>query len=236
MAERLIVSQEEASFVQEINDIESKPGFQRLCTVPLIMNSHYEALPTIVAPMTHRRKMRTVLMDPNIEGALSLYPYDGIGIYDRKRFMDMGGFDATLKNIHWQFMDFGFRSHLWGEEISLSLHLKLLCEGEIPAENYTIEKSYRRFYLKNLAPVFRGDHAHLPLYRFPSFLAKSGEDILSSWNEFSEGRNWVKKNRFRWKHSAHDITNKWGVSKVNAPDSQTPLQTHNSGNEQENSP
>jgi len=234
MAERLVISQEEAAFVQEINDIESKPGFKRLCTVPLIMNSRYESLPTIVAPMTHRRKIRTVFMDPNFEGAPSLYPFYGIGIYDRKRFMETGGFDTTLKNTHWQFMDFGFRAHLWGEEISLSLHLKLLCEMEMPSENYTIENSYRRFYLKNFSPVFRGDHAHLPLYRFPSFLMKSGDDFFATWNEFNEGRNWVKTNRFRWKCGPHDVTKKWGPSGANGIKPPLPSQNNNPDIEQEN--
>ena len=204
MAERLSVSQEEDGESEE-----KKTGFRRLCTVPVIMNSRYEVLPTLSAPMTHYRKMRTVFMEPHIEGHLSLYPFDGIGIYDRQRFIQTGGFDITLKNTHWQFMDFGFRAHLWGEEIALSLQLKLLCEGDLPAEDYTIEESYRRFYLKNLAPVFRGDYAHLPLYRFPPFLFNSGEDIFAAWEEFSESRKWIKKNKFRWRCNAHSVTGRW---------------------------
>jgi len=201
MAERLCAIQEETA--------EKKGGFQRLCTVPVIINSRYEILPTLVAPVTHRRKMQTVFLEPRIEGNLSLYPFNGIGIYDRQRFIQTGGFDTTLQNTHWQFMDFGFRAHLWGEEIALSLHLKLLCEGDLPAEDYTIDKSYKRFYLKNLAPVYHGDYAHLPLYRFPPFFFSSGEDFTSAWKEFSEGRKWVTKNKFRWRSGARAITSRW---------------------------
>ena len=203
MAERLTANREET----ETGDV--KTGFKRLCTVPIIINSRYETLPTLAAPMTYRRKVRPVLMEPHFEGDLSLYPYAGIGIYDRQRFIQTGGFDITLKKPHWQLMDFGFRSHLWGEEIAFNFSFKLLYDGELPADDSTVEESYRRFYLKNLAPVFRGDYAHLPLYRFGSFLCRSGEDIFSAWGEFFESRNWIKKNKYRWRCDARDVTNRF---------------------------
>jgi len=205
MAERLSINQDETDN-KEINT-----GFKRLCTIPLIMNSNYEALPSLIAPMTKNRKIRTFFLDGQNEGDLSLYPFDGIGIYDRQRFINSGGFDTTLKQTHWQLMDFGFRAHLWGEEISLNLHFKLAYENELPLEDYSQGESYKRFYLKNIAPVFRSDHAHLPLYRFPGFLLKSGEDIISARNEFKEVRKWVTINKYRWKYDARAVINKWNA-------------------------
>jgi len=209
MAERL------TSGNKENDDAEKKTGFSRLCTVPVIVNTSYEVLPTLAAPMTQRRKMRTVFLEPNIDGQLSLYPFDGIGIYDRSRFIQMGGFDITIKNTLWQLMDFGFRSHLWGEEIALGHQIKLYCDSKLPVVDYTVDASYRRFYLKNLAPVFRGDYAHLPFYRFPSFLFKSGEDIFAAWDEFTKSRKWVRTNKFRWKCDARTVTRRWDNSAVN---------------------
>ena len=202
MAERLSVSSEE-------DEGNSKIGFKRLCTVPLLMNSNYEVLPVLAAPVTQQRRMTTHFFEPQTEEELSLYPFDGIGIYDRQRFIHLGGFDTTLKKLHWQLMDFGFRAFLWGEEIALNLHFKLSYDGELPSEDLTVEENYRRFYLKNLAPVFRRDYAHLPFYRFPSFFGKSGEDIFTAWEEFKECRRWVKKNRFRWKRDARGVTGIW---------------------------
>jgi len=209
MAERLSVNSEEDEGNSNI-----KIGFKRLCTVPLIMNSNYEILPVLVAPVTQHRKMKTHFFEPQTEEELSLYPFDGIGIYDRQRFIHLGGYDATLKKLHWQLMDFGFRAFLWGEEIALNQHFKLSYDGELPSEDFTVEENYRRFYLKNLAPVFRRDYAYLPFYRFLSFFGKSGEDIFTAWEEFKESRKWVKKNRFRWKRDARGVTGMWdNVSK-----------------------
>jgi len=204
MAERLNAIQE-----QPDKNGEKKIHIKRLCTVPIIANSRYETLPTLVTPITYRKIVRTTLMQPQMEGQISLYPFDGIGIYDRDRFILAGGFDAALKNTHWQLMDFGFRAHLWGEEIALSIQLKLLCEGEPIAQDKTVEESYRRFYLRNLAPVFSGGYAHLPLYRLPSFLIKSGEDIFTAWEEFFESRKWVMENKKNWKCDVHAITSLW---------------------------
>jgi len=208
MAERLSAGSEE----EDRNAGEKKAGFKRLCTVPVIMNSNYGILPTIISPMIKKRMIRTIFTDPANEGELSLYPFDGIGIYDRQRFIQIGGYDITLTNPHWQMMDFGFRSFLWGEEISLNLHFKISCEGEMPPEDMTVEESYRRFYLKNLAPVYKRDYAHLPLYKFLPFFNKSGEEFSAAWEEFKQSRNWVKKNKYRWKCDARSVTCMWDKS------------------------
>jgi hypothetical protein len=121
----------------------------------------------------------------------------------------MGGYDTAINNTHWQFMDFGFRACLWGEEISLSLHLKILSEKEFPAADFSADRGYRLFYLKNLAPVFRDGCAHLPLSRFLPFLFKSGEDLFSAWEEFSNIRKWVTENRHRFKGDDAAVISRW---------------------------
>ena len=192
-----------------INENNDKIEFKRLCTVPVIMNSSFVVFPSLSAPVIHRKKVQSVSIEPRNEGDLTLYPFDGIGIYDKQRFIHLGGYDTNLKKTYWQLMDFGFRSHLWGEEIALDLSLKLSYDNELPAEKLSLEENYRRFYLKNLAPVFRGDYAHLPLYRFFPFLHNSGEHLFSAWKEFKENREWIKKNKYRFKFDARGITGKW---------------------------
>ncbi|MDR2258870.1 MAG: hypothetical protein LBE14_06950 [Treponema sp.] len=204
MAERLAFTQEE---LKKIGDEKSR--FRRLCTVPAIQNSRFETLPTLIAPAVFKNRVKTLLFPPLEDGMPSLYPFDGVGIYDRERFIRLGGFDGTLTNTHWQFMDFGFRSWLWGEEIRSTQMVKISYDGEVPAADNTAEASYRRFYLKNLAPLFRGDYAHLPFRRFPAYFFKSGEDLFAAWENFSAGRRWVSLNRYRWKSDARTITDRW---------------------------
>jgi hypothetical protein len=204
MAERLHQSQEEMQKAEG----NSSP-FKRLCTVPVIQNTRCEILPTLIAPAVNRNMVKTLVFTPLKEGFPSLFPFDGVGIYDREKFIRLGGFDGTLKNPHWQLMDFGFRACLWGEEISVTQQIKLSYDGDVPAMDNTPEASYRRFYLKNLAPVFRGDYAHLPLRRFPGYIIRSGGDPISAWEEFASARRWVKTNCYRFRNDARAVTDLW---------------------------
>jgi hypothetical protein len=163
-----------------------------------------------MAPVVIKGRVKTIPLMPDREGQASLYPFDGIGIYDRERFERLGGFDKGLLSFYWQLMDFGFRSHLWGEEIAVNTAIKFSYEGTITPEDETTEDSFRRFYLKNLAPVFRGDHADLPLRRFPGFLLRLRLDIQSAWEEFSQARAWVRTNRYRFHCDARTVAELWG--------------------------
>jgi len=188
--------------------------FKRLCTVPVIQNSRFETIPTIKVPTWCQNKIATLFFNPKNEGLPSLYPFDWIGIYDRDRFIRLGGFDSTLKHKNWQLMDFGFRAWLWGEEISSTKTMKLSYDAGVPAEDHSVNTDYYRFYLKNLAPVFKGDFAHLPLRRFPGYALKAcgsrgTDNILSAWEDFSESRRWVKKNQYRWRYSPDTVTDCW---------------------------
>ena len=202
---------------------ENTRQFKRLCTAPLIQDGRSETIPTLITPAlipemngaisirtnkNSRTSIKTIPFIPQKEGHPSLYPFDGIGIYDRERFIRLGGFDSSIKNFYWQLMDFGFRSSLWGEEIAVTQLIKLSYEGAIPEEDSTAGEGYRWFFLKNLAPVFRGDYAHIPFARFPGYLKRRGH-LLAAWEEFSAARAWVKTNRFRFTSDARTITERW---------------------------
>jgi hypothetical protein len=192
--------------------LKAPPGTspcRRLCTVPVLQNSRMEILPTLITPALHKGSVRPLHDPPMREALPSLYPFDGVGIYDRDRFVRLGGFDGTLKSPYWQIMDFGFRAHLWGEDIRCTQLVRLSYDGEGEAENNTADASYRRFYLKNLAPVFRNEYAYIPLRFFPAFFFKSRLDPFSAWNEFSKGRTWVKVNRSHFRRDARILTGLW---------------------------
>jgi len=210
IAERLFIKAKE----NDCGEREKITGLQRLCTVPIIMNSNYEIFPSLSAPVTQKNTFHSLLLGPKIESSLTLYPFDGIGIYDRKRFINLGGYDTGIKEPHWQLMDFGFRSYLWGEEIALNHHSKLAYERDLPVENNSVNYDFRRFYLKNLAPLFRvtktaNNYAYLPFYRFFPFMIRSGEDFNAVWKEFKEARKWVNYNKYRFTCDAQTIMKKW---------------------------
>ena len=193
-------------------DNSEKSHYKRLCTVPVIQTARFETLPTLIAPALRRKKVETTLLNPTCEGLFSLYTSDGVGIYDRDRFIKLGGYDGGFTNVHWQLMDFGFRAYLWGEEITVTQTLRLSYESEIPTVDDSDGADYRRFYLKNLAPVFRGDCASLPLRRFPGFLLKTKGGVASGWEDFSECRRWVHKNQFRWRCDPKAFTGHWNFA------------------------
>jgi hypothetical protein len=199
MAERLLAGAQ-----------EEKNIFKRLCTTPLIQDARSETMPTLIVPALVPEKktgktIKTIPFVPLEEGQLTIYPFDGIGIYDRERFIRLNGFDPCIKNFYWQLMDFGFRSSLWGEEIASTKLIKLSYEGLVPEEDSTAGEDFLRFFLKNLAPVFKGDYAHIPLRRFPGYLKRRG-GLLTAWDEFSSARAWVKTNRFRFSTDARIMT------------------------------
>ncbi|MDR3167972.1 MAG: hypothetical protein LBT93_08510 [Treponema sp.] len=204
MADRLLLYPEEPD-----KGGDPVSSYKQLCTVPLIQNAHFEILPTIIVPALFRRTVKTHSFVPLREGMPTLYPFDGVGIYDRERFIRIGGFDSTLKSPHWQLMDFGFRAHLWGETIKGTQMIRLSYNGEAPAEDNTAEESYRRFYLKNLAPIFRGDTAHIPIRCFPGYFLRTGGDPFAAWEEFRRDRSWVKANRYFFRCDARAIADLW---------------------------
>ena len=193
---------------------EAKSPYKRLCTVPLIQDGRSETIPTLIAPAVISVKGRdnsttTIRLVPRREGLRSLYPFDGIGIYDRQRFIRLGGFDPAIKSFHWQLMDFGFRSNLWGEEIAATQLVKIAYEGAVPQEDSSTGKGYKRFFLKNIAPVFRGDYAHIPLRRFPAYFRKTESGFFNAWHEFTAARKWVETNRYRFSSDAKSIVERW---------------------------
>jgi hypothetical protein len=204
MLGRLCLSQEELKRMEE-----PVSRFRRLCTVPGLLNNRFETHPTLIVPTVYRRNVRTLVFTPRREGLPSLYPFDGVGIYDRERFIRLGGFDSRILNPHWQLMDFGFRSLLWGEEILVTQYIKLFCDGHLPVADSTVDEGYRRFYLKNIAPIFQTDHARLPWRRFPAYLSSSGWDIFGALEEFAEAGRWVRTNRFRWKRDVRMLDELW---------------------------
>lgn len=180
-----------------------------LCLAPFLSSSRGEAVPSATAPALHRANLKVLPLAPAKDGAKTLYPFDYCGIYSKERFIQSGGFDEEIPSPYWQKLDFGFRAWLWGEELRLSQALRVSYEEDPPTEDSTVDADYARFWLRNLAPIYKGDSAVIPASRYWSYLRTGGRGILRSLREFREASDWVRTNRFRFRSGASSLVDLW---------------------------
>jgi hypothetical protein len=221
IAGRLLARPPESAFPQAEGASGSKNACLRLCTTPTIQNSQFEVLPTTYAPLISGKKFDVLPFAPVKEASPTLYPFDASGVYDRERFINVGGFDPALDSPHWQLLDFGLRAWLWGEELRCTQQVRFSLSGGPLAENISAGESYLRFFLKNLAPVIEAPavdgpgkdgeaaSAHLPLRRFLSYLRNTAYGPLRAARTFSEIREWVDANSRRFVNDINRIAEFW---------------------------
>jgi hypothetical protein len=154
----------------------------------------------------------TVVPWQSVEAEMkSLFPFDFCGVYDRDKFLLIGGYDPEIGNPYWQKMDFGFRAFLWGEQIVCDTNLEVGYMGDVPLENSTPDTSYKVFYLKNIAVKYKNSFGVLPFRRCLPYMFHSDTGPLYSLKEFLTVRKWVKENRMRFKRDSRDLVGRWEV-------------------------
>jgi hypothetical protein len=195
----------------------SERTFQRIteaeavCAVPTVRSERGTVVPTVTAPAFYGAKFRTIAAQPGTQGE-TLYPFDYMGIYERARYVHLGGYDRTIVNSYWQLLDFGFRAYLWGERICVVSSLRVDATRPLPAVDTTLDAGYARFYLKNLAVRFVGDSGKLPRVRLLSLVGKGGLGPLDAIRLFREVQRWVKSHRYRYCQDARRVTELWEVT------------------------
>lgn len=189
-----------------IGDVSKNSLF---CAAPVLSGHKFDSLPVQMMPSLNKKQFQIQPLPCLKDLEPTIYPFDFTGIYNRAKFIEFGGFDSSIQNPFWQNADFGFRTHLWGEEIRIFHHLKIFYETEIPAENVIADVSYLRFYLKNLAPVLKSHGAILPLQRFFTFACKSRMNIFDSWLYFRSASQWISINGMKFKKDAASLVESW---------------------------
>ncbi|MDA3811454.1 MAG: hypothetical protein PF518_14140 [Spirochaetaceae bacterium] len=183
---------------------------ENLCTVPLLQNSKNETIPSCFAPAFIKGGgIKVIPLNAVRKYMAAIYPFDYCGIYDSEKFILSGGYDPLLLNPFWQKMDFGFRSHMWGEKIIANTAIKINYQNDIPFEDTTVDENYKLFFLKNLSIRYTGDAGYLPLSKFISYWLRTGSSLFSSISEYKLIRKWVKLNKYRFKCDARSITEFW---------------------------
>lgn len=180
-----------------------------LCAVPTLTGQRLETVPVCMVPAFSGKSVSVEPIPSARDQAPTVYAFDYAGVYDRERFMSLGGYDPAIENPHWQNLDFGFRAYLWGERLLISSALRLTYEGDIPREDITADASYITFYLKNLAPVFGKRGITLPRRAFWTLLAKGGLNIFEALGLFSRISRWLSANQNRFTADARRIIADW---------------------------
>ncbi len=181
----------------------------QLCYTPTLRTRRGDIVPTVVAPALFKSTLKVLFLPPSSETSVTLFPFDYLGVYNRERFLRLGGYDATIASPYWQKMDFGFRTYLWGEEAVVRKDMRAQSEVELPTEDTTPNDDYRRFFLKNLAIRFDGSAAVLPKKRLLSLLLRGGIGIGEARRLMHEIRAWVETNRYRFVQDATRVTELW---------------------------
>ena len=189
-----------------LNRIEQS---EALCTLPQVKDSRGEIIPSIQIPAFIKNKLKLLPWKPGKTGQKSIVPFDYCGIYNKSTHMKIGGYDHRIKTSYWQKLDYGFRAFLWGETISYDPGFLMNYLSEPVLEDNTPNKSYKLFYLKNLAVKYKKGRGVLPYSRIIRYMIRSDTGPIYSLNEFCEVRKWVASNCFHFKRDAAALVNQW---------------------------
>ncbi len=179
------------------------------CIVPRLLAASGTAVITNFSPSAHRGSFKMMPNQITQDGLPTLYPFNYVGLYNRQKFIYLGGFDYTISSSYWQNADLALRSWLWGERTEVTTTFQISYAEEIPAENVKPDIPYLRFYLKNVLPRFKADHGQIPHFSFLRFFFKSSCGIFEAISQFKEAKNWVNKNKFRFKCDVQHLIENW---------------------------
>ncbi len=84
---------------------------------PILTNRNGEKIPSIQIPLIRNNLIDPISFFPKDEMEATLYPYLGVGLYERALFQRLRGFDEEIESDYWQTLDFGVRSWLYGYPI-----------------------------------------------------------------------------------------------------------------------
>lgn len=179
------------------------------CVAPRLLDNKKNSIPCVFNPSAENNRFVVEASAAITDGMKTLYPFDNIAIYNRQKFIELGGFDWTINSPYWQNLDLGLRAWLWGEEIRLTSLLQFSYVEEPPIEDRSSNLDYLRYYLKNELPKIKMEQGYIKNSSFIIFLNRSSCGFLEARRQFKEARNWVEKNKFRYKMDLQTFVQNW---------------------------
>ncbi len=118
---------------------------------PLIFNKDKELIPSVRAPKMNDQDIDPMSMLPGRGKDATLYPFLGLGLYDRALFQRIRGYDEELESAYWQALDFGTRCWLYGFPIYSSSDLAIIFFAkQFLIEDRSETKNVKYYYTKAL--------------------------------------------------------------------------------------
>lgn len=179
------------------------------CIVPRLFDSKENPLDSHFSPFVTKNHFTIETSSSFSDGVKTLYPFDYIGLYNRKKFIQLGGFDYTIKSSYWQNLDLAMRSWLWGEEIKLTGFLRFYYSQDYQIEDKTLNIDYLRFYLKNEVPKYKNERGIIKKSQFLPFMTHSSCGFLEARRLFVAAKKWVETNKYRFKTDLQTLIENW---------------------------
>ena len=182
------------------------------CLVPRLMDKNKKGLYTLYTPGAEKSHFVIDTSSIVTDGKKTIFPKDYIALYNRKKFIQLGGFDYTIKTPYWQNLDLAMRSWLWGEETKLTTMLQFSYLDEPSIDDKTINQDYLKYYLKNEVPKYKNQAAYIKNTSFIKFLFSSSCGFLEAKKQFKAAREWVEKNKYQFKMDLQTFIKDWHQS------------------------
>lgn len=179
------------------------------CVVPWLTDKNNEGLASYSCPSAEKNHFVIDKSCVVSDGIRTLYPFNNIAIYNRQKFINIGGFDYLIKNPYWQNLDLAIRAWLWGEETKLTTMLSFTYVEETPIEDKTIDMDYLRYYLKNELPIIKNDKAYIKRSSFWKFFNHSSCGYMQARSLFKASRKWVEHNQYNFKKDLQTFIKNW---------------------------
>ena len=178
------------------------------CVVPRLTDSNKNSIVAKFSPSAEKKHFVVEESFVVNDGHSTLFPADNIAIYNRKKFIQLGGFDYSIKSKYWQNLDFGLRSWLWGEKTKLTTLLQFSYNEE-PINDKTINLDYLRCFLKNGTHKIKNGEAFISNFSFFKFFLNSSCGFLEARRQFRAAKNWVKQNKYKIKIDLETLITQW---------------------------
>ena len=180
------------------------------CIVPRLFDENKSAIPCAYSPRAEGSHFEIDSSTAVTDGMRTLYPFDYIAMYNREKFIKLGGYDWTISSPYWQILDLGIRSWLWGEETRLTSLLQFSYIDEAPIPDITANIDYLRYYLKNELPKLKMEQGYLKKSSFFVFKHHSSCGLFEAKRQFACAKEWVEKNKYRFKMDLQTFIENWG--------------------------